>query len=763
MFRNISSKILLLFFLTLAQFSHAKPIDIDTTKYIKIIDKYNKSQDTVGLYDAFRVIDFNFEPFYSSKLISRLLVAARITENNGYNYLSNIFSLINHYYSVSDDQVNQLEYLLRYYSYLRINNKVDEANNVWVLIDIGNIYFGNGLFQEAREFYKIAENLSTRFHLDVAKSVVFLNYGLLASRNNEYPLAISYFNKSLLLRENVSKAQNKAILYLMLGRCYSILEKADSVLYCANQAKRFYSLDKYNSFELKSVPAQTQLLYYNYYYLKGDNIKANYYLKNARESSVESNFKTCFFNTYDDELRYAIKAVDKDRILAMYEEVSSRLKEDNYYSMHKQFIMQIYRFFDTHQDETNQLKFLKLYNEVVETERKSSILNRLNISKAFLNTIDSESKINYYREKLNQEKHYQETQNRNRIILIFIIIIGGFAILFLFRLTTKLKMTQEELTYKNDELLLKTKELEDAIIIKDKLFSIIAHDLRNPLHQILLEIANLKNNISDKLSVIPAERAVKKTIDLFEKLLQWAKLDRQIINSPMLISIKDSLDKVISFFVSDTKLRSIYFYNTDYTDISIFADPNIIQTVFRNICSNAIAAVHENGIIEVNVVIINEEKIQIIFSDSGKGFPEHIVENFMLEHESNSVVSSGFGLKIVREIVTGYKWNMSIDNQSKHGGARVLIELPYYSTNLDGKSKEVEMGKQQFKLSEENKIQFGILRTKKVYQVSDVRNIIKEFSQTSTDEAVIAWFRAILDVLESGDADDYLELMKVLD
>ncbi|MFY7734214.1 MAG: histidine kinase N-terminal 7TM domain-containing protein [Bacteroidia bacterium] len=195
--------------------------------------------------------------------------------------------------------------------------------------------------------------------------------------------------------------------------------------------------------------------------------------------------------------------------------------------------------------------------------------------------------------------------------------------LLIFRDITESELAKEKLEKQ-------TKELEELNRLKDKLFSIIAHDLKAPFASLvsMLRIVN-DNDISPeefKAYLPKLTENVDYTSTLLENLLNWSKsqIDAvKVVVEPILL--KDLVEVEITFFNKLSAEKNIQIINEITNYYLINADRNTVQLVFRNLFSNAIKFCKSGDSIIVSTQIINDKET-VIFKDTGIGMSADKVE-----------------------------------------------------------------------------------------------------------------------------------------
>lgn len=216
---------------------------------------------------------------------------------------------------------------------------------------------------------------------------------------------------------------------------------------------------------------------------------------------------------------------------------------------------------------------------------------------------------------------------------------------------------------KKSEVSLKESEqqLKELNTTKDKLFSIIAHDLRTPFTNIIgLTGLLIDNSIdfeeSEKYIKI-LNSSAKNTLILLDNLLNWAKSQTgQLIFKPEKIIISNVIQEIIALNKLHADTKSISVSYTSSNDLEVFADVNMLRTVLRNLFSNAIKFTNTGGHVNIKSILKNKH-VEISISDNGIGMNEEKHKS-LFEIISNTTTlgtanenGSGLGLVLCKEFV----------------------------------------------------------------------------------------------------------------
>lgn len=242
---------------------------------------------------------------------------------------------------------------------------------------------------------------------------------------------------------------------------------------------------------------------------------------------------------------------------------------------------------------------------------------------------------------------------------------------------------------KNTEFRLRKaeKKLQEANAAKDKFFSILAHDLKNPFNsligmsEVLVEdFVDLSEN--EKLEmVLKIQRTSESAYALLENLLDWSRMQQGAI--PLIkktLDLKSLTEEAIEVNQLHAYNKKIEITNKVLKGETIIADENMIRTVLRNLLSNSIKFTHQGG--KVTVFSERDKKgLHIIVEDNGIGMDAETQSNLFKISEkvktygTNDETGTGLGLIICRDFVE--KNNGVISVESKVGaGSKFRISFP---------------------------------------------------------------------------------------
>jgi PAS domain S-box-containing protein len=231
------------------------------------------------------------------------------------------------------------------------------------------------------------------------------------------------------------------------------------------------------------------------------------------------------------------------------------------------------------------------------------------------------------------------------------------------------------------------KELLRINATKDKLFSIISHDLKNPINNII-GFANLINKKFDQYPVEKTKKFIRvihqsaiSLSELLGSLLIWSRAQSGTIQvSPEYFDLQEIIQSNIDLLKSGAENKQVTLINTLSISVKVYADKEMIKTVIRNILSNAVKFTETGGSVSIGA---QEKHSSVIveIQDDGIGMDQETMDKIfqfgeaVSEHGTEGEKGTGLGLLICREFIR--KNNGELWVQSAPGkGSTFFIAIP---------------------------------------------------------------------------------------
>lgn len=236
-----------------------------------------------------------------------------------------------------------------------------------------------------------------------------------------------------------------------------------------------------------------------------------------------------------------------------------------------------------------------------------------------------------------------------------------------------LQSINKELNQKNEEIAKQAAELQELDILKNKLFSIISHDLKLPLYA----LRNLFRNVQDydipaediKVLVPDIVKDLNYTTGLMENVLLWAKsqMTSSGVNAEK-IDVQKLVMEVIALLRLQADAKKIYLECKVETPVYIYADKEMINLVLRNLVSNAIKFTNEKGVVKIGATAMKKQ-LEVFVEDTGRGIEKEILEklnenNFFTSRGTSNEAGTGLGLMLCKDFL------------KKNGGEMIIKSTP---------------------------------------------------------------------------------------
>ncbi len=246
--------------------------------------------------------------------------------------------------------------------------------------------------------------------------------------------------------------------------------------------------------------------------------------------------------------------------------------------------------------------------------------------------------------------------------------------------TIDIQKKKYEIEQEKENIEQQKKELEAINQTKDKFFTIIAHDLKNPFSTVISLADSLVKEIdthSKEQIVLYADqinRFSKNAFSLLENLLQWSRSQ----NGSLKINFKRSnlnniIIEVIELFTGIAQQKSITIENNIQKETYCYVDVDMLTTVIRNLISNALKYLYQNGKIELNM-LEEGDMLKIEVKDYGTGMDKDALEEIFRidktpEESTNEDDGSGLGLILCKEFVLKNGGEIWVNSNTDHGSS----------------------------------------------------------------------------------------------
>ena len=253
--------------------------------------------------------------------------------------------------------------------------------------------------------------------------------------------------------------------------------------------------------------------------------------------------------------------------------------------------------------------------------------------------------------------------------------------------TIELKTRNEEIQKQSSRIALQNKQLSDTLHLKNKIFSVIAHDLRSPVVNILYMLNLLKEEEYKEKYDEFANSSIhyaQLVINLLENMLVWGRGQEDKIKfSPEKQDLANLILTNLSIFKETSDRKDISINFTQIGDSNGYFDKDLIDIVIRNLLSNAVKYTNRGGRISILVKerSNNGNGVLIKICDNGIGIPPLKQKYLFTSSEIESTPGTekekgtGLGLKLCQELVTINQGTISVESKEREGTC-FMITLP---------------------------------------------------------------------------------------
>jgi len=235
---------------------------------------------------------------------------------------------------------------------------------------------------------------------------------------------------------------------------------------------------------------------------------------------------------------------------------------------------------------------------------------------------------------------------------------------------------EEEVRLRTDEIHQQNLQLEEVNNVKDKLFSVVSHDIRGPLSSLHLALTLAKSGTlsNDEFQKITTglETRLAQTTEFIDNLLQWAKLQMKGEKyEPDRLNLTDLAQETVRLLESECRDKKITLKNTLQGDLEAYADLNMIRSVLRNLLTNAIKFTRAEGTVTLSAYRV-ENKIIITVADTGVGIPARNRERLftigsITTQGTRQEKGTGLGLLLCKEFIEKHSGKIWFESEDGKG------------------------------------------------------------------------------------------------
>lgn len=533
---------------------------------------------------------------------------------------------------------------------------------------IGVNYWRIGVYDASLQYYFDALRIYEKSDSLVALIRVFNNIGLVYLARTELKLSEEYLNKGLEIAKKLNKPTELSLIYHNLGLVLNDFKHIDSSLKLFKKSLEYsYQID-----DKSMIGSNKSFIGMKYNALKKYD-SAQVYIKEGIEIFRKLNNPNNLAMSYNIYSEYLISTKNYSRAI----EYSDSAKAIAYKLGSQYLKMESYGLLSKAYEKLKDYEKAYFYVDIAH-KLSGTMKNESNIKS--IAVLESKFKVEQELQEIESQKYkeiYEAEQFAKTAILISLVL---FVIILIIIQFYRLKLkTNRILLQKNDEILELNSKLEELNSTKDKFFSILAHDLKNPLGS-FRDITKMIHDSPQDFTEIEKEEImgeIKVSADnvylLLENLLEWSNSQRGILKfEPDRIELRMLVNATVSIMSSTANKKNVNIIVNINDGHIAFADAKMLSTIYRNLITNAVKYTQNSGVVLLGIIDDDNSKIIYFVRDNGVGMTELQINSlFKLAQNSSTTGTSGekgtgLGLILCKEFVEmhgGRIWVESIENE----------------------------------------------------------------------------------------------------
>lgn len=558
----------------------------------------------------------------------------------------------------------------------KLNNKSELASSYYSL---GSCYITKGNFDLSLENYLKAVRLYEELKYKRRLTKVYIDIAYLYTEYAQYPKAGEYFEKAKLLIDQTQDTFELNFLLQEKGNFYYRQAKYDSAILCIQESNRISMLLKDDNYSIPNSLSNIGLMYKK----MGKLNEAFLYIDSALTILKKTNNSNFLFSSIYNNLACIYSAkhmfdsayVNFQKSIAFCKISQNTLTElENYknlaemYDLNKQYDLQIY--------------YLKKYYNLKDSLFSSDKQNELN-------QLETDYQLEK-KDKLISNKNLEVIkQKNNRNILLIFSVFSIILLSSLFYYYRKIQKKNQDLEIKNTLIENQKTELQQLNHIKDRLFGIISHDLRNPLITLksYLMLSDNESIAADKKILFKNQtmEAVNQTGELLDNLLTWANLQLKNVETPLVpIALDECVTDVVHILKMQANQKDIEIIQR-VEPIIFTSNSDVLSIALRNLITNAIkfSKEHQQIIIESKQ---NINRLELIVQDFGKGLSSEQIQSILSSNNESTLGTqgekgSGLGLFLVMQMLKKINAHLEIESHPGAGSKFMIVWIEATSAN----------------------------------------------------------------------------------
>lgn len=503
--------------------------------------------------------------------------------------------------------------------------------------NIANLYVSQKDYDQAIYFFERVENINKSIGNNITSAQTMSNLAYTYTEMEDFKPALININKSIEIFKNNEEWDWLAYSYMVKGRIYQMQKKHSLALYWYDKSKVLH----------KDIQDERGIID-----LYNGLAEANFALKN---DSIA--------------LEYALKSFG----------IASKIKSMDGMKRGSQTLYNIYK---KNEEYGTALKYHEIFQKISDTLSRDENRNSLTLLK-------TEIDFKNQRELLIEENEKALAKQQNYMYISLLVILIMVIVAFIVARAEKIqKKLNQKLKHQKKDLEQRKLQLQVSNETKNKLFSIIAHDLRGPIGALESALQMLNSGDMERSEFMAFVPKLKNDVNnisfTLNNLLSWGQSQMKMsTTTPSNVVLSNLVQHNIELLNEPISSKMINVENLIHYDTCIRADENQLGIVLRNLLSNAIKFTPNYGNITFGA-IEKENYVEVYIKDTGQGIAPDIQERILQDNSNyttygtNNEKGTGLGLSLCKEMVINNGGTLWVQSEIDKGST-------FYFTVPNGK------------------------------------------------------------------------------
>ncbi len=562
----------------------------------------------------------------------------------------------------------------------------DLSLQIEIVNSIGLSHFYLQQFEQSVQYYFEGLRLAEKANDQEQTAYLYSNIAMVYTKMTDYQMAAEYYRKALKINLELKHTESIGVNLNGIGVSFFRMEKPDSakvyyiralkvfqesgnrerVAILLNNIANIYGSQKDSIRKALSYYHEAEKVFNNL----GDKQNVVHVVEGLGSVYREMKLYNEAISTYQRGIKLAEKAKPDYQLLQLYySDLAKTYEAQGNYKKALQY-ERIQRQYSDSLLNKDRIKQIATLEKQYETEKKEAEIGRLK----------AEQELSKARRK--QDQYFKMLG----FVSAFFLLIALFYMSYRFY---EKKRNNEILAEKNRQIRKSEEDLRVLNAAKNKFFSIIAHDLKSPFHtvmgysQLLSKEYHLYSDEEREKFAQNIFKSANTIFKLLSNLLEWSRAQtNRLTFNPIDIEFVLIYDNVVNLLKSNADRKKVSIRADFDESREVFADPIMLETVVRNLISNAIKYTGEEGEVVVSFSQTDREYM-ISVKDNGIGIsPENLEKLFQIDSKvkqkgTQNEDGSGIGLILCKELIDKHRGRIWVESTPNMGSSfYVTLPLP---------------------------------------------------------------------------------------